>query len=65
MRARERILLSNADEAHASFDANISEELLKLQSVYSYCEALFKNLSAFSGKAGIISNITSTLAEVK
>lgn len=64
MRSRERILLSNVDETQSSLDANISEELLKLQSVYSHCQALFKNLSAFSGNAGIISNITSTLAEV-
>ena len=64
-RARERGICSDVDEAYFSEDANLSDELSKLQSVYAHCQAVLNHIEDFKEKSDILRNIDIILSEIK
>lgn len=64
-RMRERSICCEVDDVYFSQDANISEELSKLQSVYAHCQALFNHIEDFKDKSDILRNIDTILSEIK
>lgn len=64
LRVRERSLCSDVDDAYMSQDVYISEELTRLQSVYSSCQAFVNNLENFKEKSDILKTVYAILSEV-